>query len=541
MAMRLRNFFAQHFVHSEWLHICLFSIFALILRTIQLQTLPAALNRDEAALGYNAWMLSATGKDEWGEQWPLALRSFGDYKLPGYPILTMFSFWLVGRSDMAVRLPSALAGSLLPFAVWYLLKQADFSQRIRVIAGWLIAGAPFSVFYSRMGFEAVVGLSMFVFTTALSLQFLRNSRTFIRQLVRLFSLASILLAAIFTYNTPLLLTPFLILGLVVYGFGKSWRLVLSLMFALCIPALVGVLLLWQLSQQKAGISIFSDPTITAQISERYASATTLLERASASRYSTYLSMIWKSFIKSWSPEFLVLHGGSHPWHTIPQAGHLTWFHYCFALLGVGWSIISLLQKGLWLSNWSFNQRSRALFLWLLLSGLAPAVITVDAPHATRSLLFLTFLVVFTAIGIGQVFQWVTKHYPRMQHVVAVAVLFSALILTARYLYLYFVKYPQTQAMFQPGLANVLPKLKDSSRPILVAGDGYTYISLAWYQPIEPSEFIHSIERHPIDTIGFAGGKTVGQYTIRPDFNTPMATQSGLLFWQDNHWQVTQLP
>ncbi|KKU82941.1 MAG: hypothetical protein UY10_C0019G0001, partial [Microgenomates group bacterium GW2011_GWA2_47_8] len=54
-------------------------------RIWQLGILPLALNRDEAALAYNAVLLAETGKDEWGRSWPLALQSFGDFKLIGYP------------------------------------------------------------------------------------------------------------------------------------------------------------------------------------------------------------------------------------------------------------------------------------------------------------------------------------------------------------------------------------------------------------------------------------------------------------------------
>ena len=52
-----------------------------VLRLMKFPAVPGGLNRDEAALGYNAFSLLETGKDEWGKQWPIVFRSFGDYKL----------------------------------------------------------------------------------------------------------------------------------------------------------------------------------------------------------------------------------------------------------------------------------------------------------------------------------------------------------------------------------------------------------------------------------------------------------------------------
>jgi 4-amino-4-deoxy-L-arabinose transferase-like glycosyltransferase len=88
-------------------------VLAIIIRFTQLTQIPSTLNRDEAALAYNAYLLMKTGRDEWNRSWPVSLESFGDYKLPGYPFLLLGSFRLFGVNDFAVRFPSAVAGVLL--------------------------------------------------------------------------------------------------------------------------------------------------------------------------------------------------------------------------------------------------------------------------------------------------------------------------------------------------------------------------------------------------------------------------------------------
>ncbi len=71
-------------MNKETFLIILIFIFGLVLRLIFLAQIPPELNRDELSLGYNAYSLLTTGKDEHSRVWPAVFRSFGDYKLPGY-------------------------------------------------------------------------------------------------------------------------------------------------------------------------------------------------------------------------------------------------------------------------------------------------------------------------------------------------------------------------------------------------------------------------------------------------------------------------
>jgi len=57
---------------------------AIAVRFIGLTKLPPVLNRDEAAIGWNAYSILKTGKDEHGQFLPLAFKSIGDYKMPLY-------------------------------------------------------------------------------------------------------------------------------------------------------------------------------------------------------------------------------------------------------------------------------------------------------------------------------------------------------------------------------------------------------------------------------------------------------------------------
>lgn len=97
---------------KKWLKI--FFLFLLViglfLRLWMFGEIPPGLNRDEASIGYTAWSILKTGRDEYGNFLPLSLRSFGDWKLPGYTYITIPFIAIFDLKDWVVRLPSALAG-----------------------------------------------------------------------------------------------------------------------------------------------------------------------------------------------------------------------------------------------------------------------------------------------------------------------------------------------------------------------------------------------------------------------------------------------
>jgi 4-amino-4-deoxy-L-arabinose transferase-like glycosyltransferase len=96
---------------------------AVILRFYQLGSVPVSPDWDETALGYNAYSILKTGRDEYGNFLPLTIRSFDDYKPPLYVYLTVPSVALFGLSVWSTRLPSALMGVLAVVGVYFLAKE----------------------------------------------------------------------------------------------------------------------------------------------------------------------------------------------------------------------------------------------------------------------------------------------------------------------------------------------------------------------------------------------------------------------------------
>src|SRR3990167_6493140 len=87
-------------------------VFATVLRLWKLGSIPPHLAPDEASLGYNAYSILKTGRDEYGKFLPFVFKSFGDYKPGLYIYTTVLSVAILGLTEFAVRFPSALAGIL---------------------------------------------------------------------------------------------------------------------------------------------------------------------------------------------------------------------------------------------------------------------------------------------------------------------------------------------------------------------------------------------------------------------------------------------
>lgn len=150
----------KHFKVALFFIILISSIF---LRFYNLDKLPPGLNADEASLGYDAYSLLLTGKDQYGKSFPVFLRSFGAYQSPLYTYLSTMPVYLFGLSIFSVRFLSALVGIftvLLTFIIIREQKKNAFWEAL--LAASVISLVPWSVFFNRTAVEANLALFLVV-------------------------------------------------------------------------------------------------------------------------------------------------------------------------------------------------------------------------------------------------------------------------------------------------------------------------------------------------------------------------------------------
>lgn len=155
-------------------------IISIFLRFYLLDQIPPGLNADEASLGYDAYSILLTGKDQYGKLFPIFLRSFGAYQSPLYAYLTTLPIAMFGLSIFSVRFLSALAGVLIVVLTFFMIwgrKNNSFWQGL--LTAFIISIAPWSVFFSRTAVEASLSLLLVVFGFFLLLRSLQKPTFFI--------------------------------------------------------------------------------------------------------------------------------------------------------------------------------------------------------------------------------------------------------------------------------------------------------------------------------------------------------------------------
>lgn len=403
-------------------------------RFYQLGIIPQVLTRDDAAIGYNAYSILKTGRDEYGVRFPLSFLSFGDYKNPLYIYLTSGIIPFLGLTEFSVRFWSALSGSLTVLATFFLLRELlkktkeEMKNFIAFMAAFLLAIAPWQIFYSRIAYEATVAL----FLVILGLIFLLKARTNINYLIP--SLIVFILS-FFTYNPPIFILPVLIPVTVLLFkeeyLKKSKVFIISFLAFFYLSLFVYFLLSRSLISGRTDATIFSQKYLEAQIN---------LKKIEIVRKSIYLKLITyqKPFIvyklvtnyfSVLKPEFLFFGGDGHLWHGISLTGKKIGNQYLltlpFFILGL---IVVIRQR---------KKETMFILFWLLISPIACGI-TQDAPNTTRLHDFLYTYLLVTSIGIHYLYVFL-KQFRFIFLTIILAVFINNLI---GYLKVYLTFYPK---------------------------------------------------------------------------------------------------
>ena len=189
---------------------CLLVATASLLYFARVPADPPGFSIDESSICYNAHTISETGRDEYGNSWPLFFRAFGEYKSPTFIYLLAALFRITGQSVVAARLFSAtfgiLSGLLLGYLAWQMTRRWVAAAIIAVIAlltPWLFES-------SRLVFE----VAMYPALVALFLVVVWHASQRSRFSWADVSVLAITLALLtYSYSIGRLLGPLLALGL----------------------------------------------------------------------------------------------------------------------------------------------------------------------------------------------------------------------------------------------------------------------------------------------------------------------------------------
>lgn len=358
-------------------------LIAIFLRFYQVSNLPPSLNWDEVSIGYNAYSIYKTGRDEWGNFMPLSFKAFGDYKLPLYIYLDVPFVAILGLNEIAVRLPSVVSGIGVVVLIFLILKELSKSIYLSLWGMFMSAILPWLVIFSRIALEANLAL----FLTAASFYlFLLSQRK-----KKLLPLSAVLLGlSTFSYNSSrVLVLPFVILAAIfLFRSSKIKEVFIPLVILLIF---IGVAFFQALAVDSGAryrwTTILDEGAIESINQLRGSSyLPSILNQLTYNKATYFLVEASKNYLSHFDPNFLFLTGGSNFQFSVPGTGQLYLAMLPFTLLGI-WQMMK--QR----KNWQ-------LFIlgWLLVAPI-PGAITRDAPHSLRTIFLTVPLLISSVMGI----------------------------------------------------------------------------------------------------------------------------------------------
>jgi len=486
------------------------------LRLWQLGQVPPSPDWDEAALGYNAYSIMETGRDEYGQFLPLILRSFDDYKPGIYAYLAIPTIKLFGLNTFAVRLPAAFLGTLAVLLVYLLVKelfnQKPLAHSLALLTAFLLAISPWHLQFSRIAFESGIGL---FFNLVIAWFFLKGlKKPWFLILAAFFAGLNL-----YVYQAEKVFTPLLVFTLAIIWNKKLLKLPWKyLFFALLvgimtlIPFISLTLTTPEIFLRAKGTSFAADLTPflakTAERTLRDYQNHDYLGLILDNRRITYFQTFLRNYLSHFDLNWLFLTGDDARHHA-PEMGLLYLWELPFLL----WGIYSLIFA-------KISRKAKLLiFTWFLIAPI-PAAFSSGAPHGVRTLRFLPIHQIFVAFGLLNFWQAIKSKKPLFKFALFSPVIILALFNFAYYLNQYFVQQNYDYSQYwQYGYREAIREIngiEDHYQKIVVSNEPHldqSYIFFLYYLKYDPEAYQKS---GGTVSGGFAEThKGFDQYTFRP--------------------------
>lgn len=456
-------------------------LLASTMRFYGLGAVPTSLNADEAAIGYNAYSILKTGKDEYGRKFPLLFQSFDDYKMPVYIYLTVPGIAMFGLNDFSVRLPSAVLGTLTVYLTYVLIESLFASTSLGLIASLLLAISPWHLQFSRSAYEANIALFFNVLGIMLLVKALKKNVFYIPAFLSLG-------LSVWSYHSSRVFVPMIAAGFFIIFYReiiqhKKYIAIGMLLFiVICTP-----LLLLSISPEglvrARGVSALGDVgPLNRTISWRQTDDALGIPLSAVfhNRRFADVLIILKGYLSHFDPNFFfseIVQGKFHA----PGVGLMYLWELPVLLYGL---LVAANKKG---------KSKYLLFLWFFIAPIAASP-TRTLPHPVRTLVFLPAVQIFVAMGLVDLYKRldvIKLLYRRtMVGIVAIIIFFSSLY----YFHQYYIHMPVEYAPeWQYGHEQVVGTVKlmqDKFDKVIVSTSlDQPYIFFLYYLRYDPAKYL----------------------------------------------------
>jgi 4-amino-4-deoxy-L-arabinose transferase-like glycosyltransferase len=328
---------------------------------------PPGFHIDESSVAYNAHLITQSGRDEYGEEWPLHFRSLGDYKSPAYVYLLAAVFRVTGPGVAAARYLSACLGVLAALALGLMGLRLTGSRAAGLLTFLTALLTPWLFGLSRVAVEVAaypLAVTLFLLSTR------RASSKEAWGLADSAFVAAALALVTYTYSTGRLYGPLLALGLALLATKRAR-----------VRPLLTTWLLYGLALVPLYVYHRRHPEALTQ---RFSYMTYITPE------SGYAEVAWefvRHFLGNLNPWRMVITGdvNEHQIATVPGAAPILFATFALALFGARLALKEARGDAWW-----------RLFSYGLIASVIPASLTKDYFHAPRLAALPVFLVALCA-------------------------------------------------------------------------------------------------------------------------------------------------
>lgn len=489
---------------KTYIVLVLIGILAFFLRFYKVAQIPPALSWDEVSIGYNAYSILKTGRDEFGRFMPLdAFVAYGDYK-PVLPIyLTVPFVALFGLTELAVRLPSVIAGTLTVLLTYFLVAElfnrSLFASRLSLLASLLLAISPWHMQLSRAGFEANIAL----FFVVLGIWFVLKAR----ERPELF-IASWLpfVASMYTFNSARYFVPMLGLLLFIYCWKeirmhtKQFVAGLSIAVIFLLP-IMPYLVSPQARLRFAEVNIFTDLSVVQTANQRIdADGNTWWSKVFHNRRIGYAKSYLLHLFDHLEPSFLFIRGDGNPKFSIQDVGQLYIVELPLLIIGIYWLFAQDRRVAWFLVAW-------------LISALLPAATARETPHALRIENSLPVWQIFISFGLLSAYSHQLSAKKRIVLIGIITIMYvgNFSYYWHNYYNHYAVEYSgEWQWGYREAIQAIAPIKNQYDTIIMTENIGRPHMYIAFYERLDPQEYRRTMDGS-FDTAGFYNPYGLGKY------------------------------
>ena len=479
-----------------------------LLRYYKLGSIPPSLYWDEASLGYNAYTIATSLRDEHGSYLPLdRFIAFGDYKPPGYIYSAVPSVILLGLNEFSIRLPSMLAGFLMVVITYLLVKELFHNKSIALLSSLLLAISPWAIQFSRAAFEAnlaacfnLLGIYFFILAT--------------RKKWLLLPAVVFFVFSFYTFNANRIIAPLLLTGLALIYLKSisqniKWLIISIIIAVILLSPSINYLKDRESRLRFQEVSIFNNLEPIKISNERIAfDNNTWWAKLIHNRRIIFAADFLKHYFDNFSGRFLFTHGDVNPRLSIQEMGELYVWDLPFLLLG----LFILVKKR--------EKASLPIFIWMLVAPI-PAATARETPHALRILSILPTFQIIIAYGLYHFSLWIKNRFAgKYSHFLFFILCFMLSANLFYYLHNYYTHYSiiwgdEWQYGYKQ-MVSYVAKVADNYDHIFVTDTlGRPYIYFAFYKPYPLTNFLKEREASR-DWFGFWNVSALGK--IRFEFS-----------------------